>query len=94
MKHEFITRLCNKDNEPQFLLDHLEKVSIMGGQLADKVGLKEVGGVLGLVNDLGKDNLEFKSYLCYAEGLINPNLEMNSIFFIRGHKVDNWLRCP
>jgi CRISPR-associated endonuclease/helicase Cas3 len=73
MKKQFIAHLRKKDKEPQYLSDHLNEVSKLAGQFADKIGLKESGEILGLLHDLGKASKEFQDYIQSATGLINPD---------------------
>jgi len=73
MKREFIAHLRKKDREPQPLWTHLEEVSELAGRFAGKIGLKEIGEVIGLLHDLGKASKEFQVYIGSAEGLIDPD---------------------
>jgi CRISPR-associated endonuclease/helicase Cas3 len=73
MKNQFIAHLREKDKAPQFLWDHLSEVSTLAAQFAEKIGLKELGEILGLLHDLGKASKEFQSYICSATGIINPD---------------------
>ncbi len=73
MKNRFIAHLRKGDGEPQYLWDHLREVSILAGQFAGKIGLKESGEILGLLHDLGKASKEFQDYIQSATGLIDPD---------------------
>jgi len=73
VKKQFIAHLRKKDKEPQYLSDHLNEVSQLAGQFADKIGLKESGEILGLLHDLGKASKEFQDYIKSATGLIDPD---------------------
>jgi CRISPR-associated endonuclease/helicase Cas3 len=70
-----IAHLRKIDGEPQYLEEHLFGVSKFAGQFADKIGLKDVGEVLGLFHDVGKASQEFQNYICSATGLINPDAD-------------------
>ncbi|HEX7975599.1 MAG TPA: CRISPR-associated endonuclease Cas3'', partial [Anaerolineales bacterium] len=75
-KNQLIAHLREKDKEhkdPQYLWDHLSEVSKLAGQFADKIGLKEVGEILGMLHDLGKGSKEFQDYIRSATGLIDPD---------------------
>ena len=75
MKNKFIAHLRKKDKEPQYLSDHLNEVSKLAGQFADKIGLKESGEILGLLHDLGKASKEFQNYIQSANDMIDPDLD-------------------
>ena len=59
--------------EAQLLTEHLTAVSEFAGQFASKIGLKETGGILGLLHDFGKANELFQNYLLSGEGFIPPD---------------------
>ena len=73
MKNKFIAHLRKRDKEPQYLSDHLNEVSKLAGQFADKIGLKESGEILGLLHDLGKASKEFQNYIQSANDMIDPD---------------------
>jgi CRISPR-associated endonuclease/helicase Cas3 len=73
MKKELIAHLRKKDKEPQYLSVHLNEVSQLAGQFANKIGLRESGELLGLLHDLGKASKEFQDYIKSATGLIDPD---------------------
>lgn len=73
MQDHFIAHLREKDREPQALSAHLVQVSELAGQAADKIGLKEIGEILGLLHDLGKASEEFQAYIQSATGLRDPD---------------------
>ncbi len=73
MKNHLIAHLREKDKKPQYLWEHLSEVSDLAGQFANKIGLKEVGEILGLLHDLGKASKEFQDYIQSATGLKNPD---------------------
>ena len=73
MKKQFIAHRRKKDKKIQSLWEHLCETSEFSGQFADKIGLKELGKILGLLHDLGKASQEFQNYICSATGLINPD---------------------
>ncbi|MDR3577457.1 MAG: CRISPR-associated helicase Cas3' [Anaerolineaceae bacterium] len=72
MKNQYIAHI-RKDGESQSLWDHLREVSIFTGQFAEKIGLKEIGEILGILHDLGKASKEFQNYICSANNLIDPD---------------------
>jgi len=73
MKKEFIAHRREKDGEPQHLCDHLTQVSVLCGQFAEKIGLKEAGRLIGLFHDFGKASDEFQRYIESATGRIDPD---------------------
>ncbi len=75
MKREFIAHRRKKDGESQALWAHLIEVSQIAGQLAQKIGLKEPGNLIGLVHDLGKASEEFDKYIKSGTGLIDPDAD-------------------
>jgi len=62
-----------KDGEEQLLRTHLIEASQLAEGFAAKVGLAEIGKVLGLLHDFGKASQEYRNYLRTQEGLINPD---------------------
>jgi CRISPR-associated endonuclease/helicase Cas3 len=73
MDDNLIAHLREKDKTPQSLWDHLCEASEFAGQFAGKIGLKELGEILGLLHDIGKASQEFQNYICSANGLIDPD---------------------
>ena len=62
-----------RDKKAQSLLTHLYQTSDLAEGFAQKVGLPEIGKVIGLLHDLGKASQEYQNYLRTNEGLINPD---------------------
>lgn len=62
-----------KDKKIQSVEEHLSAVSNYAGQFADKIGLKEIGKILGLLHDVGKASDEFQNYIRSGTGLISEN---------------------
>ena len=73
MKNQAIAHIRKRDGKVQYLLDHLQEASFFAGQHAQKIGLKEIGEILGLLHDLGKASAEFQNYIGSANGLIDPD---------------------
>ena len=68
-KDDYIAH-CREDKKIQSLDTHLKSVSIITGELASKVGLKEPGEIIGLLHDIGKASRDFQQYIKSATGLI------------------------
>ncbi len=58
-----IAHVRETDKEIQTLEKHLEGVSKLAGQFTDKIGLKEIGQIAGLLHDVGKASQEFQNYI-------------------------------
>lgn len=63
----------NERNEIQTLVSHLLGVSKLTGLLANKIGFKNTGELLGLLHDLGKYSKSFQNYIKSGEGFINQD---------------------
>lgn len=61
--------------EEQELCDHLNAVSTYAGRFARKIGLENIGVLLGLLHDLGKYSPAFQRYIRSALGLLNPDID-------------------
>lgn len=72
---EYIAHVRKGDMERQFLKDHLLGVSDIAAQNASKIGLANIGEILGLLHDLGKYSQQFQNYICSGSGLLNPDEE-------------------
>lgn len=75
MKKEFIAHRREKDGESQSLCSHLTRTSILSGQFAAKIGLKEAGRLIGLLHDLGKASNAFDNYIKTVTGLNDPDAD-------------------
>lgn len=62
-----------KDGEEQLLRTHLTEASQLAQGFAAKIGLPEIGKMMGLLHDFGKASQEYQNYLRTQEGLINPD---------------------
>jgi CRISPR-associated endonuclease/helicase Cas3 len=70
---ELVAHVRDRDKKIQSLEEHLNKVSKLAGEFAGKVGLKEVGEILGLLHDVGKASDEFQNYIRSGTGLIRED---------------------
>ncbi len=72
-KDKLIAHWRERDQKAQSLRTHLHETSELAERLAGKVGLPEVGKVLGLLHDVGKASAKYQEYLLTQEGLISPD---------------------
>lgn len=61
------------DGDWQSLAQHLTGVATLAATFAGKLGLGQVGELLGLLHDLGKYSQAFQTYLKSAIGALNPD---------------------
>lgn len=89
MKPHLIAHRREKDGEEQLLIDHLNGTAKLAKRFASKIGLPEIGEVMGLLHDFGKASEEFQKYLRSAEGLINPDEDDYVDYIAKKGKVDH-----
>lgn len=70
---EFIAHVRKSDGKQQSLHDHLLGVADLSRKFASKIGLGEIGEIIGLLHDLGKYSKKFQDYIKLAERIINPD---------------------
>ena len=70
---ELIAHRRKSDGGEQTLIKHLQESSQLSRSFAAKIGLSEIGGILGLIHDFGKASDNYQGYLRSQEGLINPD---------------------
>jgi len=73
--HRYIAHRRESDQTEQTVCEHLEEVSLICCCLAEKIGVSDVGELLGLLHDLGKYSQQFQTYIQSATGLLNPDLD-------------------
>ncbi|MDL1920964.1 CRISPR-associated endonuclease Cas3'', partial [Chloroflexi bacterium CFX5] len=78
-----------KDGEEQSLIAHLTEASRLAEGFATKVGLPEIGRVLGLLHDFGKASKEFQEYLRSATGRTNPDEDEYVDYEAKKGKIDH-----
>ncbi|MCR3922349.1 MAG: CRISPR-associated endonuclease Cas3'', partial [Firmicutes bacterium] len=66
---KFVAHYRLDDDAIQDVWSHLENVAKRTAAIADKVGLANVGELLGLVHDVGKASSDFNNYIRHAVGL-------------------------
>lgn len=69
----FVAHHRPSDNTWQPLGDHLAGVGGLAAQFAGKLGLQDMGELLGLLHDLGKFSDAFQAYLKSAIGVLNQD---------------------
>jgi len=73
LQDTLIAHRRERDGEEQALVDHLKGTAELAKCFAGKIGLPELGEIMGLVHDFGKASKEFQDYLKSATGLKNPD---------------------
>ena len=73
MTTEYIAHIRSSDRKIQTVEKHLYEVSEIASELAEKIGSREAGALLGLMHDFGKYSSEFQNYIKSAKGEINPD---------------------
>lgn len=74
-QHQFIAHRRKSDGKIQSVLDHLLEVSQLSSQFAQKLGVQDLGELLGLLHDFGKYSQEFQDYIKSATELLNPDID-------------------
>lgn len=67
----YIAHIREKDGEIQTVQEHLKEVNGLCERFGDKIGLKYLAGLAGLLHDLGKNSNEFNEYI--QEAVANPD---------------------
>ncbi len=66
------------DRQWHSLAQHLRGTGILARRFAWKIGLPNLGELMGLLHDLGKYSQAFQKYLVSAIGSIDPDLDVDS----------------
>lgn len=75
MINQYIAHKRQSDNENQLLLTHLNQVGELASGFASKIGLEDLGMLLGLLHDFGKYSKDFQIYILSATGGIEQDDE-------------------
>lgn len=73
--NDYVAHVRKTDRQKQTVQQHLLSVSDITGQLANKIGLKEAGELIGLLHDFGKYSQSFQNYIQSATEILNPDLD-------------------
>jgi len=75
------------DQTEQSVREHLQKVSLICRNFAEKAGMPEIGELLGLLHDFGKYSQQFQVYIQSATGMLNPDIDEDYVdaIALRGH---------
>lgn len=74
-KRQFIAHRRTTDGEIQELLNHLLEVAKLSRQFSSKLGVPDLGELLGILHDFGKYSRAFQDYIKSATGLLNPDID-------------------
>lgn len=78
-----------RDKKEQLLVTHLAEASRLAERFATKVGLPEIGRIMGLLHDFGKASKAFQDYLRSAEGQIDPDADDYVDYKAKKGKIDH-----
>ncbi len=67
----YIAHIREKDGKIQTVQDHLEGVRRLSEEFGEKIGVKHLAGLAGLLHDLGKNTEQFKHYI--LDAVANPD---------------------
>ncbi|MBX3038556.1 MAG: CRISPR-associated helicase Cas3' [Anaerolineales bacterium] len=73
MKKKLIAHISQKDRKEQLLMTHLTEASELAEGFAGKVGLPEIGKIMGLLHDFGKASDVFQGYIRSKQGIYSPD---------------------
>ena len=72
---QFVAHRRKSDGEIQPVLDHLLEVAQLSRQFAEKLGVPDLGELLGLLHDFGKYSVKFQNYIKSATDILNPDMD-------------------
>jgi len=79
MKKDYLAHAHKDEVTGEWLIhlleDHLTETAELAEKFAVKIGLNQIGKLLGLIHDLGKYSFEFQCYIKSATGLLCPGDE-------------------
>lgn len=62
----YIAHIREKDKKVQTVQEHLHAVKVLSEKYGEKIGVKHITGLAGLLHDLGKNTEKFKQYILAA----------------------------
>jgi len=68
---DFIAHIRTSDGAEQLLVDHLKEVQYIAEKIGQKIGLKHVTGLAGMLHDMGKFSDAFQEYI--RDAVANPD---------------------
>jgi CRISPR-associated endonuclease/helicase Cas3 len=68
---EYIAHIREKDGEIQTVQEHLKSVQKLCEKYGEKIGVKYLAGLTGMLHDLGKNTDDFKEYI--QKAVANPD---------------------
>ncbi|WP_248929974.1 CRISPR-associated helicase Cas3' [Paenibacillus hamazuiensis] len=68
---EYIAHIRGRDKQIQNVEEHLDGVRVLAEFYGDKIGVKHIAGLAGMLHDLGKYTNEFREYIIAA--VSNPD---------------------
>jgi len=71
----FIAHIRESDKEIQTVPEHLFEVAELSAANAGKLGLEQIGYILGLVHDLGKYSKEFQDYIRSTTNILDQDAD-------------------
>ncbi len=75
MNKNHIAHYRVSDQTEQSVYVHLLETSLICRLFAEKIGVPDIGELLGLLHDLGKYSKQFQTYIKSATGILNPDLD-------------------
>jgi CRISPR-associated endonuclease/helicase Cas3 len=67
----FIAHIRENDGEIQTVQEHLDAVRILSEKFGEKIGVKYLAGLSGMLHDLGKNTIKFRNYI--QDAVANPD---------------------
>ena len=87
MDAEFIAHYLGPDKRGQSIQKHLGEVADLASLFASKINLTSLGGLEGLLHDMGKYCTDFQVYIRSAEGKLDPDAEPVNADALKGKSI-------
>ncbi|WP_059172764.1 CRISPR-associated helicase/endonuclease Cas3 [Bacillus sp. FJAT-27445] len=68
---DYIAHIRSSDRKIQTVGEHLKEVKILAEQFGEKIGIKHLAGLAGMLHDMGKYTNDFRNYI--LEAVNNPD---------------------